>query len=151
MQGHAAFVAPVYLLCSTGAFVSSTTTFVSFLDQMVYSIISNFIWHAAVHMLHMSNSTAVKPCSLCVARIIHVSPVFEIEGVSGVEKFLLQSDDTATRHSEVTRQAGRQTPPPPILRTYVRPVKSHRFPVSLTDFGNFSRLTAGRHNAHGYL
>ena len=32
-----------------------------------------------------------------------------------------------------------------------RPVKSHGFPVSLTDFGNFSRLTAGRHNAHGYL
>ena len=32
-----------------------------------------------------------------------------------------------------------------------RPVKSHGLPVSLTDFGNFSRLTAGRHNAHGYL
>ena len=23
--------------------------------------------------------------------------------------------------------------------------------MSLTDFGNFSRLTDGRHNAHGYL
>ena len=32
-----------------------------------------------------------------------------------------------------------------------RPVKSHGLHVSLTDFGNFSRLTAGRHNAHGYL
>ena len=30
-------------------------------------------------------------------------------------------------------------------------VNSHEFPVSLTDFGNFSRLTAGRHKAHGYL
>ena len=27
----------------------------------------------------------------------------------------------------------------------IRPVKSHGFPVSLTDFGNISRLTAGRH------
>ena len=32
-----------------------------------------------------------------------------------------------------------------------RPVKSHGLPVSLTDFSNLSRLTAGRHNAHGYL
>ena len=32
----------------------------------------------------------------------------------------------------------------------VRPVKYHGLPVSLTDFANFSRLTTGRHNAHGY-
>ena len=32
----------------------------------------------------------------------------------------------------------------------VRPVKSHGLPVSLTDVDNFSRLTAARHNAHGY-
>ena len=37
------------------------------------------------------------------------------------------------------------------IRMCSRPVKSHGLPVSLTDFGNFSRLTAGRHNAHGYL
>ena len=30
----------------------------------------------------------------------------------------------------------------------VRPVKYHGLPVSLTDFGNLSRLTTGRHNAH---
>ena len=35
--------------------------------------------------------------------------------------------------------------------THTRRVKSHGLPVSLTDFGNFSRLTAGTHNAHGYL
>ena len=29
--------------------------------------------------------------------------------------------------------------------------ESHGLPVSLTDFGNFSRLTAGTHIAHGYL
>ena len=51
-----AFVAPV--LCSTGTFVSSTTTCGSFRNQMVYPIISDLIWHAAVHMLHMSTSTA---------------------------------------------------------------------------------------------
>ena len=28
-------------------------------------------------------------------------------------------------------------------------VKSHGLPVSLTDFGNFYKLMAGRHNAHG--
>ena len=33
----------------------------------------------------------------------------------------------------------------------IKAVNSHEFPVSLTDFGNFSRLTAGRHKAHGYL
>ena len=32
----------------------------------------------------------------------------------------------------------------------VRPVKYHGLLVSLTDFANFSRLTTGRHNAHGY-
>ena len=36
LQGHVAFVAPV--LCSTGAFVSITTTFGSFHDQIVYPI-----------------------------------------------------------------------------------------------------------------
>ena len=45
--------------------------------------------------------------------------------MSGVENLLVQSDDTATRHSEVIRQACRQTPPPPLLRTYVDSVASN--------------------------
>ena len=36
-------------------------------------------------------------------------------------------------------------------QVWIKAVNSHEFPVSLTDFGNFSRLTARRHKAHGYL
>ena len=85
VQGHVAFVAPV--LCSTGAFVSSTTTFVSFLDHMVYSIISNFIWHAAVHMLHMSTSTA-ENLVCCVSHEVykcHLSS--ELNECQGLRRF----------------------------------------------------------------
>ena len=49
-----------------------------------------------------------------------MSPVFGTKGVSWVEKLLLQSDDTATRHSEVIRQLT-----PPLLRTYVDSVVSN--------------------------
>ena len=38
-----------------------------------------------------------------------------------------------------------------VTLTNGKPVKSHGLPVSLTDFSNFSRLTAGRHKAHGCL
>ena len=39
---------------------------------------------------------------------------------------------------------------PPQAACCPRPVKSHRLPVSLTDFGNFSRLTAGRQRSRTF-
>ncbi len=69
--------------------------------------------------------------------------VFGTEGVSGVEKLLLQSDGTATRHSEVIRKAGRQTPPPPLRRTYVDSVASNILVGSIDPANVFVILAYG--------